>query len=339
MSDKLNINYISEEMYKRENKSKREYDINDCVLIRTTDVFPKDKIVETPLNGNAYDFGSSVIFREAVIHNVQKMYPDVMSKEYDEALKDYKIFFDIPRSTIHFTINGLVSSHMYGNFDDRPYIIIEPLKYHVEDPSLKGLRVEDTYFNSDINLSDESILMIPKSFFESNKDNLEFLESLKGFNVVVFDGNDKQAVDFVIRSFGYNAFDINNHGYRDAFFSDNDETRMIEFVRGYATEHEIPQDRHCYSEEYKEDNQRMIDASIKREKEFLEYVMNSVMIPIELKNKIEAELCNCIDISYLAKSPSIFKLVEIIGLESLKVLMEEFNNKCISEINEKNNIK
>ena len=142
-----------------------------------------------------------------------------------------------------------------------------------------------------------------------------------------------------IRSFGYNAFDINNHGYSDAFFSNNDETRMIEFVRGYATEHEIPQDRHCYSEVYKEDNQKMIDASKKREKEFLEYVINSVIIPVELKNRIESEVSSSRDISYLANSPSIFKLVEIIGLDNLKVLMNEYNNKCISEINEKNNIK
>lgn len=339
MDDKLNINYISEDMYKRKNKPKQEYTINDCVLIRTTDIFPKDKVIKTPLNGNAYGFGSSVIFNEAIIQNVKNMYPDVMSKGYEEILKDYQLFFDIPRSTIHFTINGLVSSHMYGNFDDRPYIIIEPLKHHIDDPALKGLRVEDTYFNGDINLSEESILMMPKTFFEANKGNLEFLESLKGFNIVVFDGNDKKAVDFVIRSFGYNAFDINNHGYSDAFFSNNDETRMIKFVRDLADKHAISQDRHCYSEVYKEDNQKMIDASIKREKEFLEYVINSVIIPVELKNRIESEVSSSRDISYLANSPSIIKLVEIIGLDNLKVLMNDYNNKCISEINEKNIIK
>ena len=71
MDDKLNISYISEEMYKRENKSKQEYNINDCVLIRTTDVFPKDKVIKTPLNGNAYGFGSSVIFNEAIINSVK----------------------------------------------------------------------------------------------------------------------------------------------------------------------------------------------------------------------------------------------------------------------------
>ena len=41
--------------------SDKQYTINDCILVRTTDIFPKDGIVETPINGNAYEFGKSSI--------------------------------------------------------------------------------------------------------------------------------------------------------------------------------------------------------------------------------------------------------------------------------------
>ena len=37
------------------------YNINDCVLIRKTGTFPKDNMVETPIHGLAYEFGTSTI--------------------------------------------------------------------------------------------------------------------------------------------------------------------------------------------------------------------------------------------------------------------------------------
>ena len=49
----------------------KEYTINDCVLVRTTDIFPMDGIVETPINGNAYEFGRSSIIGEAISKKVR----------------------------------------------------------------------------------------------------------------------------------------------------------------------------------------------------------------------------------------------------------------------------
>lgn len=65
MEDKLNIAYIDESMYDTlTNVSKNDYTVDDCVMVRTTDIFPKDRMVITPKNGGAYGFGRSVIFEE-----------------------------------------------------------------------------------------------------------------------------------------------------------------------------------------------------------------------------------------------------------------------------------
>lgn len=54
----------------------KEYTINDCVLVRTTDIFPMDGIVETPINGNAYGFGRSSIIGDAIAKKVREKHPN-----------------------------------------------------------------------------------------------------------------------------------------------------------------------------------------------------------------------------------------------------------------------
>ena len=41
--------------------------------------------------------------------------------------------FHLPRETIHFALNGLVGSHMYGNFDGRKYTILVPFEKMIDN--------------------------------------------------------------------------------------------------------------------------------------------------------------------------------------------------------------
>lgn len=337
MEDKLNIAYIDESMYDTlPNVSKNDYTVDDCVMVRTTDIFPKDRMVITPKNGGAYGFGRSVIFEEILRKKIANEYPDLDDDSFYEKLDEFNIFFDIPRGTIHYTINGLVSSHAYGNFDNKPFIIIESLKHHINDKSLVGLRVEDTYFNDNMKLSDEAIIMISKNYFDANKGNLEFIESLQGFNIIVFSGDETKAVEFVLRSLGYNAFAVNNHGYTNGFDGNNDETRMLLFLRGIAQAKSIPTERHCYSASYLEEKDSMIRCVEKREKEYLLYILDNSLIPDELRKRIVSAISDCNDIVYLSDNLYLEKLIDIIGLDNLKRLTDEYNNKCVKEIEDVN---
>ncbi len=156
----------------------KEYTINDCVLVRTTDIFPMDGIVETPINGNAYEFGRSSIIGEAISKKVREKHPNYYMTEeegekYSKELAEFDVCFETCRRTIHFAMNGLVGTTAYGNFDNKPFVIFEPLKYHI-DPSLKCLRVEDVYFDNDMRLSNECSILLEENYLKENSNNLEF---------------------------------------------------------------------------------------------------------------------------------------------------------------------
>ena len=70
--DAVNIDVIDDLV----EDSSKQYSIDDCVLIRTTDVFPFDGVVETPINGNAYEFSKSMYFGEIIIDMLKNKYPE-----------------------------------------------------------------------------------------------------------------------------------------------------------------------------------------------------------------------------------------------------------------------
>lgn len=314
----INVSFYTEGMYnENQNQEKLGYTIDDCILIRTTNIFPTDKIVQTPANGNAYSFTTNDLFIKAIENKTSK-------KQADVNKDDYNIYYDICRTTIHFTINGLVSSHMYGNFDDRAYIIMEPLKHHIDEESLIGLRVEDTYFDNDIALSDEAIILIPSQHFEKIAADPNYQETLRHFNVLLFDGDEVHAVNYVLNQLGYNAFLTNQHGY----VSGPEEDKMVNFICDLAEEKNIPVDKHCYSSVGCQDVQNRINNITESEMRFLNFVLDSVMIPENLKN----EIIYCRDNRYnTVLKEHIENLVDIIGLEQLKYLTQEYNQERILE--------
>ena len=194
------------------------------------------------------------------------------------------------------------------------------------------MRVEDTYFNDNMELSDEAKIMISQAYFDANKDNLEFLESLQGLNIIVFSGDETKAVEYVLRLLGYNAFNVNNHGYTNGFYGNNDETRMLFFLRGIAQEKNIPTERHCYSASYLEEKDSMNKCVEKREKEYLRYILDNSLISDELRDRIDYAISDCYYIEYLSDNSYIEKLIDIIGLDNLKRLTAEYNNKCVKDM-------
>ena len=69
------------------------------------------------------------------------------------------------RNTIHFSVNGEVSSHSYGNWEDCQYAIITPF-VKMPPNQLRSGAVMDTYFEGDVNLPNEAIILCPKSEIE-----------------------------------------------------------------------------------------------------------------------------------------------------------------------------
>ncbi|MBR3362434.1 MAG: hypothetical protein IKG40_00745 [Bacilli bacterium] len=143
------------------------------MLVRTTDSFPFYHEIHTPLYDGAYDFEGSMYFHYIIVDKLKEIYGDKWKEEYEK----YKIFSENPRDTLHFTINGLVQSHMQGNFDERKFILLEPLKHHI-DESIRSLRPEDTYYKGNMSLLNEAALIISEDVFNEIKNNPNYIEEL-----------------------------------------------------------------------------------------------------------------------------------------------------------------
>ena len=307
------------------------YDINDCILIRKTNVFPENNIVETPIHGLAYEFGRSTVIGDALSKILREKYfnPD----EFLDELNKYNIYFETYRTTTHFTINGVVSNSMYGEFN-YPYAIIEPLKYHINDDSLEGLRVEDTYFSDDIKLSKESIILVP----EENIIDIEEQFDLTNMNIRTYKGSIENAIKEVLKELNYDFFVVNNHGYTNGLDSDSKDSQMYNFIYEYAKTHNISQARHFTSEINNQDRNRRIQEAEKIDLKHLKFILDSGLVSNELIDRINKQL------EIRDYYPNDFnrlmeELINEIGLDKLLFLTNEFNKQMIEENTKRKQIK
>lgn len=301
------------------------YNINDCILIRKTNVFPKNNIIETPIHGLAYSFGRSSILGDALTEKLREKYKDM--NDFLKELKKYDIYYETYRRTIHFTINGVVSNSLYGQFN-YPYAIIEPLKYHINEESLLGLRVEDTYFTDDIKLSNEAIILIP----EEEAIKLEEEYGFTNLNIKTYKGNIEDAIKKELTELGYDFFVVNDHGYRDGLNPDTKDSEMYTFIYDYSKEHGISQVKHFYSDINHEDQMIRLEEGEKIDLEHLEYILNSGLVSDELIEKIN----NLLDNRMYYKNEFnqlMTNLIDEIGLDNLLFLTKEFNNIKLEERN------
>lgn len=315
-----------------------EYSINDCVIVRTTDVFPFDGIVQTPINGNAYEFKSSTYFNDIIVKMLKDKYPnhymDEMEEEkFSEEFNKYKVVFEILRSTIHFTINGLVGSTAYGNFDNKPFVIIDPLKYHINN-HMKSLRVEDVYFDSDLSLSDECAIVIDEDTYNKIPNDPRYINDLSRFKVYVYKGDQQKAVAFALNDMGYDSFSVSSHGYVNETEDNSRASKLAKFIDKFAKENNISQEKHFSSEiNYQ-------DALVRNKKNeeinmmYLMHILNSAMTSSEVIDKIKIMIEYRQDITDILDS-----IVKQIGFEKLKLLTQEFNKEYIERLQKGKNSK
>lgn len=309
---------------------KEEYDINDCFLVRTTDIFPIDKVIQTPRHANAYDFSKSNIFGDYLSSKLGEKYPP-FSEELLIELRKYYVCFETLRSTIHFSLNGLVGSHSYGVFSNRPFVIIEPLKYHL-DKSLAALAPADTYFDDDILLSNECILLIDERFFSIYKDNPDFIEQISNYNVRIFKGDASVATKHTLEGLNKYYFSISSHGYVNGLSSKLSANKMYQFLANYAKVHNISTQSHYYSQINVKDSQERNEKGTIIDKEHLDYILEQTNVDETLKKKFYYAL----EFKYAKREKLLFEacdeLINKIGLDKLKQLTQEFNKEYITKL-------
>ena len=357
--DATDENYV-EEFYTDLERRKKHADIDsftvdDFCLVRTTNTFPYDKELHILDNtNNPLKISSFLSSTLAAILTKQKygnnhwdyMIPDPYYDRAEEGKEEEierlrKIenaleedFCTITsfgyRTTKHFTLNGLVSSHLYGNFEDRGFIILDPLNKHISDPRLISLGEPDTYFRLEkdkpLVLSDRATLLIGVNQYETFLKDERLKGQLELFNVVLYKGNEKIATDICLSKLGYLSEDIGMWGYEMGCPMDNAVARLQQT-------HNIPYIQDFYSDHNADDKKVL-------EKQFNETIRNFNLLFIErFKDKISLTLEE-LNMLFNYGIPErehregrITEIIETIGVNEILAFIAEFNNQEMAKMN------
>ena len=332
VSDIEKIAKIQEEaIEKRKNNTKAEYTPEDIILVRTTDYLPEDKVMKP--------------FKDTpnIVKDQQNFLCNQFLDEDRKTLESLETYYPYYRSTIHNTENGIVSSHMYGNFENRNFIILEPLKNQLDKSNIRNFAGQDTFIQGDMKLSDEAVIIINSAKYQ------ELLSSnpnLINYNICLYNGmskeakekymeehqnslgsetNDEEAITSkIIMDMGYTPEIIGSH----YIIESNTSNKIVELNKKLAAERNVSSnEKHQYSKEYQDDLEARREITKKCDRMLADFIIkaNNLEIPEQEIINSEGEVRN--STSYILK--------ELIGMDNLKESVAMFN-ETIEKMKDKN---
>lgn len=231
-------------MMKSCEQESRSVSLDDLVMVRTQDHFPTDGWIVPKGEANQY---------EEMSPN-QVPYRDVFSEWGIPYLECKTPVYQSARGTVHFTLNGLVSNHMLGDFSGRKYYVFDLLQNHLED-SILSLRPEDTYIKGRISFSPNACICMSEDTLGSLSE--EERRALSSVQLYVYDSSllekytEEDIVFSVLYDLGKPFLSIGQHGYRN--LSGELEDKMRNLVNQVCEQYQFGCDRHFQSQSWMED--------------------------------------------------------------------------------------
>ena len=241
---------------------------------------------------------------------------------------------------------------MYGSFDGRNFIIIEPFEEQVNNDGLLSIDESDTYFEGDLKLSDKAIVLMKlEEYKERYKDPTQRKEMEK-MNIRLFTGNEKIAVNMLLQELGYVYEDIGMWGYSlDTNTPELKYARNLEDVMKEETERlqkegkNVETVTHFYSKSREIDSQKTWKLELERIDKFVELLAENVDInfsPKYLKRIFinRATFKNDQDDHYLdsdiEEPEGLVKMTpqeifDKIGPDKIKEVTDKFNENMLEE--------
>lgn len=148
---------------------------------------------------------------------------------------DYKIDVPSKRRTVHFSMNGEVGSHLYGNWDSKKYAIIIPFN-DIPKENIAAVNPEDTWTKDSVRLTVNTWILCPKGEKE------QIQEENPNINIIEYEG---KCVSGYVNSF------VTNLGYRYedvGVYSWNDEKSSEEICETISN-NGFRRNSHYYSKE------------------------------------------------------------------------------------------
>jgi len=305
-------------IYKKREKGK--YDARDIALVRVTDHLPVNgkvlSIAEVPFVYKMNDLAHEAIYEVLKEQGLSYEETRTMAREISPLSTQY-------RSSIHFCLNGVVSSHMQGNFEGNPFVIIEPFTEHENDNNILSVRGEDTYFQDSLQLSNKAVILVDEKYAEKVIDtNIQ-----NDYEIVFYRGDQKTAVDTVLLNMGIVPEIIGKDYIIDSKTSD--------YIRGFIREKEYPCDKHCFSKSYREDDEKTLVLWQKYNEQFYTHLYTEVYGNIENKKE---------EIQYMASAryfdeialDKMVGIIKSIGIDRYSKIVADYNNSIMESISKDN---
>ena len=304
----------------REDAKYKVYTKDDIMLVRATNVFPINGVIE-PLSDASFIVKSKLNFIYQALAN---------ELDYDK-LKEIETCEVYYRSTVHFTENGLVSSHMYGNFDNQDFIILDPVSEHIGLSDIRNFAGQDTFIKGKVKLSSKAMIVIKAENYEKIKN---LYPEIEDYNVVVYNGipksvkdeyiansdevfsevyvNDEKAiVEKILLDLGYVPEIIGSHYIINSPTSDKIYKVNEELGEQYKV---LSNAKHHYTEEYKEDIAKNILISDVFNKMLLKFIID------------RHNINNVIDFNDEINRITAYKLIELFGVDEIINDIKLFND-------------
>lgn len=310
-------------------RKEESYEPKDFVLIRTTDYLEHDR-VQRPLCHFPFVIKNNNVVFSAVndILNEQEpidFYAD-SDKYYERSQmirENYLPYSSQYRSTVHFSINGLVSSHAKGDFSNRNFIIIDPLEHHLKNNDIRSFRMEDTFMYGDVSLSSEAVIMIETSKYD---DLILQYPQLEQYQIVLYRGDQKTAVEMYLTSIGIISEKIGEHGAEEHRCSN----QIRVFRDKLKKEIGIDSDPHWLSKEYKSDDENNLLIWDYYNNLFYTYLLNKLGVQ---EPEYGVRLNDLMDMRKDQENENYIKwIIRKIGLDEFKKIVDGYNMEILNSI-------
>ena len=163
---KNNIPIVLNEEDKIITENKGDFEKEDAyILVHKTNYSPTDNEIKTQRNSKA-------------TINVEMKNNEGIS---------FSFSYKTSRDTVHFCLNGEVTSHYNGNWDNTKYSVLIPLSDVAQKENICSFRAEDTFFKGNVDITDGFILCPKEEIIEIQKNNPNSLvigyegDSAKGY--------------------------------------------------------------------------------------------------------------------------------------------------------------
>jgi hypothetical protein len=292
--------------------------IDNIALVRITDILPKNGVVEPSSKGQFLIKANGTEFSYAIADMIRKYenygFTEEEMKRFISDCNKLTPYTSEYVSTTCYSVNSVVPEDINMSFDNRPYVIIEPLKEQINKADIVSIRPYEVIVEGPMMLSENAVIIADK-----NKITEDDLNNLKNrYTVILCDGNVREACnDYLKASNRFTCEQLNAHGFIESNTSDQIETVLEEV----AQSKNIEQVKHINSEVLKSDIEKTTIIEDFYEDMFLKYLCENTYVKNDIKeyfiegqfNKDKAELLK--------------QIVTSIGLKTYVDLVVAYNNQ------------